>query len=339
VRRLATLAAALLGAGALAAGTAAAARPPRASGSAAVYYRLVQYPQAGFGGLYAQIAGARHTIDMEIYELKDTTAEQDLAAAAARGVKVRVLLDRDYSGASVNAGAYSFLSSHGVAVRWAPAHYIFHIKVTAFDGRTADISTANLTSEYYGDTRDAAVLDTDPAQVQAIEQTFANDWNAAPGGTPREQTVQAPGLVWSPETDGAAAETAMVAQIRTARHSIEMETEEMSDSAIYDALAADARRGVSCKLVMTASSQWDQAFALLKRAGCQVRLIPDSSSALYLGSAGQSLLIGSQNASWDSLHEDRELSVLIHAANGGSAVLRSVANTFTSDFAQARPYV
>jgi cardiolipin synthase A/B len=192
------------------------------------------------------------------------------------------------------------------------------------------------------------VLDTDPAQVHAIEQTFANDWNAAPGGTPREQTVQAPGLVWSPETDGAAAETAMVAQIRTARHSIEMETEEMSDSAIYDALAADARRGVSCKLVMTASSQWDQAFAVLKRAGCHVRLIPDSASTLYiheklilddLGSAGQSLLIGSQNASWDSLHEDRELSVLIHAANGGSAVLRSVANTFTSDFAQAEPYV
>jgi phosphatidylserine/phosphatidylglycerophosphate/cardiolipin synthase-like enzyme len=281
---------------------------------------------------------------MEMYELRDMTAEQDLAAAAARGVKVRVLLDSDYSGAYVNAAARSYLSSHGVEVRWAPAHYIFHIKVTSFDDNTADISTANLTSEYYGDTRDAEVIDSDPVQVRAIEQTFQNDWDGAPGGEPREQTVQAPGLVWSPNTDAGSAATAMVAQIRSARHSIEVESEEMSDPEIYDALAADARRGVSCKLVMTASSEWDQAFAVLKRAGCQVRLSRDSADALYiheklilddLGSSGESLLIGSQNASWDSLHENRELSVLIHDANGGGAVIRSVANAFASDFEQA----
>lgn len=35
------------------------------------------------------------------------------------------------------------------------------------------------------------------------------------------------------------------------------------------------------------------------------------------GSARQSLLIGSQNASWESLHEDRELGLLIHAGDGG----------------------
>ncbi len=335
-------------AGPLAGSTAAASRLPRASGAtAAVYYRLVQYPQAGFGGLYTQISDAKRTIDMEIYELRDTTAEHDLAAAAARGVKVRVLLDSDYSGGYVNAAARSYLSGHGVEVRWAPAHYIFHIKVTSFDDSTADISTANLTSEYYGDTRDAEVIDSNPLQVHAIEQTFQNDWNAAPGGQPRDQTVQAPGLVWSPNTAGGSAETAMVAQIRAAHHSIEMESEELTDPEIFDALAADARRGVSCKLVMTASSEWDRGFGVLKRAGCQVRLFPDSSDALYiheklllddLGSRGESLLIGSQNASWDSLHENRELSVLIDDANGGGAVIHSVGSTFASDFGQAEPY-
>jgi phosphatidylserine/phosphatidylglycerophosphate/cardiolipin synthase-like enzyme len=78
-----------------------------------------------------------------------------------------------------------------------------------------------------------------------------------------------------------------------------------------------------------------------------VRLFPDSSDALYiheklllddLGSGGESLLIGSQNASWDSLHENRELSVLIDDANGGGAVIHSVGNTFASDFGQAEPY-
>jgi hypothetical protein len=33
---------------------------------------------------------------MEMYELEDRTAERDLVAAAARGVAVRVLLDRDF---------------------------------------------------------------------------------------------------------------------------------------------------------------------------------------------------------------------------------------------------
>jgi phosphatidylserine/phosphatidylglycerophosphate/cardiolipin synthase-like enzyme len=309
--------------------------------AAPVYYHLVQYPQAGFGGFYAQIGAAKHSIDMEMYELKDPVAEQDLAAAARRGVSVRVLLDRDYSGADVNATAYAYLKAHGVQVRWAPDHYIFHIKATSFDDRTTDVSTANLTSEYYSSTRDAELIDTNPAQVRAIEQTFGNDWAAAPGGTPRTQTVQAPGLVWSPNTQTGSAETAMVAQIAAARHSVEFESEELSDVPVYDALAADARRGVSCRIVMTDSSEWNTAFAAVTRAGCQVHVFPDSESALYIheklvlddpGGARQSLLLGSQNASWDSLHENRELGVLVDAANGGAAVIRAVNDGFQSDF-------
>ena len=309
-----------------------------------VYYQLVQYPQAGFGGLYAQINAATHSIDMEMYELKDPTAEQDLANAAKRGVKVRVLLDRDYSGAEVNADAYSYLKAHGVQVRWAPPHYIFHIKATSFDDRVSDVSTANLTSEYYPSTRDAEVIDSNPTQVKAIEQTFANDWNAAPGGTPRSQTVQAPGLVWSPNTQTGSAETAMVAQIQSARRTVRFESEELSDPPVYDALAADARRGVSCRVVMTDSSEWDEAFSAVTRAGCQVHVFPDSASALYIheklvlddhGTGRQSLLIGSQNASWSSLHENRELGLLLRSGNGGAGVIRAVNSTFRQDFAQA----
>jgi cardiolipin synthase A/B len=312
-----------------------------ARAAAPVYYHLIQYPQAGFGGFYAQIEAAKRSIDMEMYELKDPVAEQDLASAAKRGVSVRVLLDRDYSGAYVNASAYSYLKAHGVQVRWAPAHYIFHIKATSFDGRTSDISTANLTAEYYSSTRDAELIDTDPVQVKAIEQTFTNDWSAAPGGTPRSQTVQAPGLVWSPNTQTGSAETAMVEQIEAARHTVEFESEELSDAPVYEALAADARRGVSCRIVMTDSSDWDSAFAAVTKAGCQVHVFPDTESALYVheklvlddpGTAGQSLLLGSQNASWESLHENRELGVLIRSANGGAAVIHSVNQSFQHDF-------
>ena len=217
-------------------------------------------------------------------------------------------------------------------VRWAPAHYIFHIKATTFDDRSSDVSTANLTSRYYATTRDAEVIDTDPTQVRAIEATFANDWSAAPNGTPRSQTVQAPGLLWSPNTAAGSAETAMVAEIDAARHSVGFESEELSDAPVYQALAADARRGVLCRIVMMDSSEWAQAFGTVTRAGCKVRVLRDSASGLYIheklvlddsGTPDESMLIGSQNASWESLHVNRELGLLIHTANGGAGVINA----------------
>jgi hypothetical protein len=64
---------------------------------------LIVEPGAGFSPVY----GARHSIDVTMYEFSDTTAEHDLAAAAKRGVRVRVILDR--RARSANSDAYSYL--------------------------------------------------------------------------------------------------------------------------------------------------------------------------------------------------------------------------------------
>lgn len=308
------------------------------------YYRLVQYPGAGFGGFYTQIADAHRTIDMEMYELDDGSAERDLAAAAARGVRVRVLLDKAFSGAKANRSAAQYLTAHGVAVEWAPAGYIFHIKTTTFDSHTSDVSTANLVSRYYPTTRDAEIIDSDPPQVRAIEQTFSNDWTAGASGSPRSQTVGSSGLVWSPNTGSGTAETALVAQITSARDTVDFESEELSDPAIYRALAAVASRGVKCRVVMTRSSEWDPAFGVITKAGCLVHLFPDSSTALYIheklilddqATARESMLIGSQNASVTSLTRNRELGILLTRADGGGGAIATASATFDSDFGHA----
>lgn len=311
---------------------------------AAAYYKLVQYPGTGFSGFYRQISGARKSIDMEMYELADPAAEQDLAKAARRGVKVRVLLDSDYDGREVNDTAFGYLKAHGVEVKWAPSGYIFHIKATSFDDKVSDISTANLTAKYYRTTRDAEIVDSNPTQVRAIEATFANDWNAAPGGKPSAQTMQAAGLVWSPNTSNGTAETALVAQIQAARKAVDFSSEELSDRTVYDALAQDAKRGVSCRVLMTRSSEWDSAFDVLARAGCQVHTFPDSTTALYIhekliiddpGAADAAMLIGSQNASVTSLTRNRELGIVLTAGGGGAAAIAQASRTFDSDFARA----
>jgi cardiolipin synthase len=60
---------------------------------ATVTYTLVTEPQAGYAPIYNLITSAKTSLDMTMYELTDTTAETDLAADAARGVNVRVILD------------------------------------------------------------------------------------------------------------------------------------------------------------------------------------------------------------------------------------------------------
>jgi cardiolipin synthase A/B len=314
--------------------------------SATSHYRLVQYPGAGFGGFYTQIAHAHRTIDMEMYELEDPTAERDLVAAAGRGVRVRVLLDKAFSGAEANRAAATYLAANGVTVKWAPGGYIFHIKMTTFDAQTSDISTANLVSKYYPTTRDAEIIDSDPPQVRAIEQTFSNDWTAGGSGSPRSRTVGSPGLVWSPNTGSGTAETALVKEITSARDTIDFESEELSDPAIIKALAADASRGVKCRVIMTRSSEWDSAFHVVTKAGCLVHLFPDSATALYIheklilddrGTPRESMLIGSQNASITSLTKNRELGILLTRTNGGASAIATASATFDSDFGHASP--
>ena len=195
---------------------------------------LLVEPQAGMTPLYDFMSSARQSLDMTMYELSDPTAEQILIADHKRGVRVRVLLDHDYSGGSVNQAAYSTLSSAGVPVAWANDSEIFHQKTITVDGDESAIMTGNLTPQYYATTRDFVVMDSQAADVAAIESVFATDWSgAAPSPGP-------PGvdLVWSPGS-----EPQLAALITSAAHSVVVENEEMDSTSIEGALESDARAG------------------------------------------------------------------------------------------------
>ena len=57
-----------------------------------------------------------------MYEFVDPHAESLLAGDAARGVRVRVILD-EHVERQENDAAYRFLESHRVAVRWASSRF------------------------------------------------------------------------------------------------------------------------------------------------------------------------------------------------------------------------
>jgi phosphatidylserine/phosphatidylglycerophosphate/cardiolipin synthase-like enzyme len=333
---LATLAGGWLGRHHLGFATHATASPATVA-TASGDVRIYSEPSAGFDFLYQQVAGAKHSIDVEMYELADTRFEQALTAAVARGVTVRVLLDAAYHGKTTNTAAHTYLTAHGVHVRLAPSGVIFHIKTIVIDGKLADVSTANLTSRYYSTTVDAVAVTPSPVQVHAIAATFSSDYAAAAAHTVGA-TVAAPGLVWSP---GTSAQAAMLAIINGAKHTIAFEGEELSDKPIYAALARAARRGVTCDVLMTNSSQWATAYRTVTAAGCHVHVYPDRSTALYIHekllladattSTGTALL-SSQNATKTSLTRNRELGIELHGH------LTALATTYAHDAAGARTW-
>ncbi|HEY1777490.1 MAG TPA: phospholipase D-like domain-containing protein [Solirubrobacteraceae bacterium] len=286
---------------------------------------LLVEPAAGIAPIYRLIASAHHSVQMTMYELADQTAEQALAADAARGVHVQVILDGSSYDRSLNQPAFDYLAAHRVAVRWAPREFdLTHEKAIVVDGARAVVMTLNLESRYYASTRDFALIDTQPADVRAIAATFAADWVARPIA-PQSGSGD---LLWSP-----GAQAAVLSLIASARQRLDVENEELDSAAVESALAAAARRGVKVRLVMTFSEDWERALHALAVAGVQERLYA-ASAPLYIHAKlivvdGARAFIGSQNFSTASLEYNRELGVVTAEA----PVLAGTEATFGADFA------
>jgi phosphatidylserine/phosphatidylglycerophosphate/cardiolipin synthase-like enzyme len=282
---------------------------PRSVGLPTLVSALIE-PGAGMAPIYALLASARHTLDLTMYELEDTRAEQVLASDAARGVDVRVLINSTYTG-SANGAAFSYLQGHGVRVRWASALYaLTHQKTLIVDGAVSVIMTLNWTSRYYLSTRDVAVVDRRRADIEAIEKTFDADY----GGTPVNPPTGV-NLVWSPSTSL----PVLMSVIDGAKRELDVENEEMSDASVTSALAAAAQRGVNVQICTTDSSRWSSAFSELERAGARVRVFSPE-AALYIhakvivrdpGASDAVAFVGSQNFSAESLTYNRELGILL----------------------------
>jgi cardiolipin synthase A/B len=319
----------------------AKAKPAKSSHPAAVHpasggsgtLQVLVEPKAGVGAIYKLITGAKSSVELTMYELRDTTAEDDLAADAKRGVDVRVILDSHLE-KSRNTSTYDFLAAHHVHVTWADSSTTYHQKTLTVDGKTSVIMTLNMVSEDYSSTRDFAVIDTNHGDVAAIVSTFKADF-AHKAITPPDGAD----LVWSPTNS----QSSILAVITGAKHSLSVENEEMGDSTITDALVAAAHRGVDVKVVMTAESEWDTAFNALVKAGVHVRLYADSDKVLYIhakavvadgGGSDQQVFVGSENFSKASLGYNRELG--LRTAN--KEVISVIGATLVADYAGAKAY-
>jgi phosphatidylserine/phosphatidylglycerophosphate/cardiolipin synthase-like enzyme len=293
--------------------------------------------------VYDFVDSARHSIDLTLSELDDTTMEDDLIAAAQRGVEVRVILDgRVGPGSKYYQPGYDLLKAGGVDVIWSsPAYYFTHQKTLTVDGRESLIMTGNLDSYYYNSDRDYALFDANPLDVRAITQTFDADF-VDQAITPSSGSGD---LVWSPTTS----ESRILDVINGAHRTLLVEQEEMYDTDVINALIAAAQRGVQVKLAIIEECDLYPYLNQLLAAGVQISLNNTSTDTLYshakvfvadYGQWDERAEVGSINISDTSLNQNRELGVILDAFGPrNQQVLDTLDSVITGDFNSGQTYV
>jgi cardiolipin synthase A/B len=285
---------------------------PTAEPVAAQGDTVIVEPNDGMAPIYSLLSSPSRSLDMTMYELVDSAAEEILAADEARGVRVRVVLDHRLE-AQHNTPAYEFLRSQGITVAWSSTRFFAtHEKAFVIDDHTAVVMSLNLTDQYYATTRDLAVVDHDPRDVAAVESVFGADLRGGAIGTPA-----ADDLVWSPGQSDAD----LVALIDSARSSLAMESEELSSRDVIAALVRAARRGVRVDIAMTYQSDWRPGLNAIAVAGGTIGLhygetpiyIHAKLFAIDVGTTLGRAFIGSENLSDASLLHDRELGIVLLA--------------------------
>lgn len=153
---------------------------------------------SGFASLYARvdmIRRARKSIDLETFIFNPDKAGKiilkELAEAAKRGVKVRILVDKSPTVFEMDEHIAKMLKENNIEVRYYNAASVFkissvqfrnHRKLMVRDGEEAITGGRNIADEYFDLSKEFNFLDRDVTVegevVKSMDQTFNNFWNS-----------------------------------------------------------------------------------------------------------------------------------------------------------------
>lgn len=126
--------------------------------------------------LTALIGAARRSLDVYAEELQDAGIERALAAAARRGVRVRVILPAA-AGFDPAALGVAAITRAGAQVHRLPQAYLYvHAKAMVVDRRRAFVGSENFSTASLDQNRELGVVVADQGAIDRIEQTLEADW-------------------------------------------------------------------------------------------------------------------------------------------------------------------
>ncbi|WP_460170355.1 phospholipase D-like domain-containing protein [Thermus sp. FJN-A] len=306
--------------------------------------RLVVEPEDGVKPLLDLIASARQEVLVKMYLWTPSRMDvvEALGQAVARGVRVRVLLEREPAGGRVDLSVFQALKDRGVEVKLTtPFRFVFvHEKSLVVDRKRAWVGTMNLTGSSFSANREYALVLDDPRQVAEVARVFEADWAGERLDLSRALLVWAPSRTLGGAKEGNARET-LLALIRGVKRELFLEHQAMADLEVVAALKEALARGVRVRLVGSPAEPGDTYFLAgaeeLRRAGAEIRFLPGLYvHAKVLVQDGEVALLGSLNLSANSLNANRELSVLLSKKEAPEAFSRLLA-TLEEDFRAGLP--
>ncbi|MCS6842884.1 MAG: phospholipase D-like domain-containing protein, partial [Caldilineales bacterium] len=158
--------------------------------------RLVWSPVNSRQRMAALIDSAQVSLDLQHPSLQDPALIARLAAAAQRGVRVRITTPAVYDPGESEYGAVDQLFDAGVAIRFLDDPYV-HAKAMLVDGRVAMVGSQNLTTNSLENNRELGIVFDDAAAVNTLAGYFLRDWNnAKPWAGPQPTaTLPAGGII------------------------------------------------------------------------------------------------------------------------------------------------
>jgi phosphatidylserine/phosphatidylglycerophosphate/cardiolipin synthase-like enzyme len=131
--------------------------------------------------IIAAINHTRNSLDVAMFSFTDRRIEAAMAAAARRGVRVRIVADA--SQADDRHSEIPYLRSAGIKVRLSGGYRgqrsIMHDKFAVFDGRLVETGSFNWTISGEDYNYENAVFLSDPQAVASYENEFERIWSRA----------------------------------------------------------------------------------------------------------------------------------------------------------------
>jgi cardiolipin synthase len=276
------------------------------------------------------IKGAKKSVHMEMYLLSSNEMVNALIDLHEAGKDVKVVLNQSFppNGGS-NTSSYNTLKNNGVDVVWAPAGYQYtHAKTIIIDGTKLIVMTMNLTFTSAQSNREYIATDTDPTDVADAEKIFDADYKNVNVYLPSTRLVLSPDNA-TPTN----AQTRLVNLIASAKTSLDVEVQSLSDDKLVAAIIKSHDDGVAVRVVLDGDTlggtAQEAAVADLKAAGVPVKTVanPDiHAKAIVVDSA--KAFVGSQNMTPTGLFANREMGIITDATAEVAKVKKAIGDDF-----------
>ena len=277
------------------------------------------------------IDSARHRVLVEMYELGRPDIVRSLAAAEARGVAVRVIIDP-----TVAASRKSSAQLHAMHVseRAYPVddsrHQIDHVKMLVADDEAA---VGGMNWGRHSDRNHDYVLEIKVrAEVDRVSRIFEQDWALAGG---RPAPLGASTDVVAQTTPGSEIRFMLEGELTRASHRVFVEIYTLTDGAVLAELVMAHRRGAVVRVLLDPNQVYNvHAYTVLRAGGVEARWYPIPKAALLhakIGLFDRDLVLGSANWTLSGLGVNHELDV----ETSDPAAVQAYVSRFDSDWTRS----